>query len=85
MRIEEIIEKIRITLAEEFEVDIEIIQPEANLMKVLRLDSLDIVDMVVLVEQNFGFSVTSKDFIGVQTVQDFYSFVISHMNVEKYG
>lgn len=83
MRSEETIEKIKTILADEFEVDIELIQPEANLMKVLRLDSLDMVDIVVLVEQNFGFVVTSKDFIGVQTVQDFCSFVISRMNVEE--
>ena len=83
MRIEEITEKIRTTLADEFEVDIELIQPEANLMKVLRLDSLDMVDMVVLIEQNFGFAVTSKDFVGIQTVQDFNNFVISRMNVEQ--
>ncbi len=83
MKIEEIIEKIRITLADEFETDIDLIQPNANLMKVLKLDSLDMVDMVVLIEQNFGFSVTSKDFVGVQTVQDFYSFVISRMNIEE--
>lgn len=83
MRIEDITEKIRVTLADEFETDIDLIQPDANLMKVLRLDSLDMVDMVVLIEQNFGFSVTSKDFVGVQTVQDFYNFVISRMNVEE--
>ena len=83
MKTEEIIEKIRTTLAEEFETDIDLIQPEANLMKVLRLDSLDMVDMVVLIEQHFGFSVTSKDFVGVQTIQDFYNFVTSRMNVEK--
>ena len=83
MRIEEIKEKIRITLADEFETDIDLIQPEADLMKVLRLDSLDMVDMVVLIEQNFGFSVTSKDFVGVKTVQDFYGFVITRMNIEE--
>lgn len=83
MKIEEITEKIRTVLADEFETEIGLIQPDANLMKVLRLDSLDMVDMVVLVEQNFGFSVTSKDFVGVETVQDFYNFVISRMNVEK--
>ena len=51
---EEIIEKIRTTLAEEFEVDIDVIQPDAPLMETLELDSLDLVDMVVLVEKNFG-------------------------------
>ena len=44
---EEIIEKIRTTLAEEFEVDIDVIQPDAPLMETLELDSLDLVDMVV--------------------------------------
>ena len=62
---EEIIEKIRITLAEEFEVDIEVIQPDAPLMETLELDSLDLVDMVVLVEKNFGFNVTGQDFAGL--------------------
>ena len=39
---EEIIEKIRTTLAEEFEVDIDVIQPDAPLMETLELDSLDL-------------------------------------------
>ena len=36
---EEIIEKIRTTLAEEFEIDVEQIQPAAPLMQTLELDS----------------------------------------------
>ena len=76
---EEIIEKIRVTLAEEFEVDIEVIKPEAPLMQTLELDSLDLVDMVVLVEQNFGFNVTGQDFVDIKTFQDFYDLVISRM------
>ena len=52
---EEIIEKIRTTLAEEFEIDVELIQPDAPLMQTLELDSLDLVDMVVLIDRNFGF------------------------------
>ena len=74
---EEIIEKIRTTLAEEFEIDIELIQPEAPLMETLELDSLDLVDMVVLVEKNFGFNVTGQDFASIKTFQDFYNLVIS--------
>ncbi len=76
---EEIIEKIRTTLAEEFEIDIELIQPDAPLMQTLELDSLDLVDMVVLVEQNFGFHVTGQDFAQIKTFQDFYDLVISRM------
>ena len=74
---EEIIEKIRTTLAEEFE-----IQPDAPLMQTLELDSLDLVDMVVLIDRNFGFTVTAKDFAGIKTFQDFYNLVISHIQKE---
>ncbi len=80
---EEIIEKIRTTLAEEFEVDIDVIQPDALLMETLKLDSLDLVDMVVLVEKNFGFNVTGQDFAGIKTFQDFYNLVITRMQEAK--
>ena len=73
---EEIIAKINETLAEEFEVDINVIKPDAPLMETLELDSLDLVDVVVLVEQNFGFNVTGDDFAKIRTFQDFYNLVI---------
>ena len=44
--------------------------------------SLDLVDMVVLIDKNFGFTVTAKDFAGIKTFQDFYNLVISHMQKE---
>lgn len=77
---EDVIEKIRTVLAEEFEIDMEEIQPDAPLMKTLDLDSLDLVDMVVLISQNFGFKATNKDFEGMKTFQDFYDFIIVRMN-----
>ena len=75
----ELIEKIRETLAEEFEIDAELIQPEAPLMKTLELDSLDLVDMVVLIEHNFGFTLKAQDFAGIKTFQDFYDFIESRV------
>lgn len=79
----ELIEKIRKTLAEEFEIDAELIQPEAPLMKTLELDSLDLVDMVVLIEHNFGFTLKAQDFAGIKTFQDFYDFIESRVNESK--
>lgn len=76
----ELIQKINETLAEEFEVDIELIQPDAPLMQTLELDSLDLVDMVVLIEHNFGFTLKAQDFIGIKTFQDFYDFIDSRVN-----
>ena len=80
MTIEEIIEKAATVLAEEFEVDASTITPDAPLKETLDLDSLDLVDVVVLVEQNFGVTLTGPDFIGVVTFQDFYDLLNKKIN-----
>ena len=72
---EEIIEKINEFLVEEFEVDAAKILPEANLRETLDLDSLDYVDLVVIIESNFGFKVVAEDFININSFQDFYDYV----------
>jgi acyl carrier protein len=72
---EEIIAKINEFLVEEFEVDAEKIVPTANLRETLELDSLDYVDLVVIIESNFGFKVVAEDFINIHTFQDFYDYV----------
>ena len=72
---EEIINTVKEFLSEEFEVEKSTIKPEANLQETLDLDSLDYVDLVVVIEENFGFKVTSEDFVGVVTFNEFYSLV----------
>ncbi len=71
---EEIIERTNQFLVEEFEVDASKITPDANLKETLDLDSLDYVDLVVIIESNFGFKVVGEDFIGIQTFQQFYDY-----------
>lgn len=83
MTSEEVIAKVNEKLAEEFEVDPELIVPDAPLMQTLELDSLDLVDMVVLIEQNFGFTVKAQDFAGVKTFQDFYNMILSRLHDGK--
>lgn len=79
MEKEVIIQKIRESLADGFEVDIDDIQPDAQMIQTLEMDSLDFVDMVVLIEKNFGFKVTAKDFEGVKTFNDLYEMIPSRM------
>ena len=75
-----IIAKINEFLVEEFEVEPEKIKPEANLKETLNLDSLDYVDLVVVIESNFGFKVKGEDFINIKTFQDFYDYIDSKVN-----
>jgi len=77
METTEIIEKINHFLVEEFEVEPGMITPQANLRETLQLDSLDYIDLVVVIESNFGFKVKAEDFTGITTVQDFYNYVVA--------
>jgi acyl carrier protein len=71
---EEIIEKCMAFFTEEFEVDGSKISGDANLRETLDLDSLDYVDLVVVIESNFGFKVKGEDFINIHTFDDFYNY-----------
>lgn len=70
-----IIETTKDFLSAEFEIDKNKITPESNLKETLDLDSLDYVDLVVVIEENFGFKVNGEDFKGIVTFNDFYNLV----------
>ena len=80
---EAIIEKIHEFLIEEFEVKADKLIPEANLKETSGLDSLDYIDLVVVIESNFKFKVKPEDFTGIATLQDFYDYVISRVNSKE--
>lgn len=73
-----IIEKINGILSDEFEVDVEKMLPDSNIRQVLELDSLDYIDLVVVVENNFSIKVKPEDFTRIVSFQDFYSYILSH-------
>lgn len=76
MNNEEIISKINGFLVDEFEVEPDTISPDAPLKETLDLDSLDYVDLVVILEGNFGIKVKQEEFAGIQTFQQLYDYVI---------
>lgn len=75
MNREEIIAITKRFLSEEFEVEQDSIQDDKILKDTLELDSLDYVDLVVVIEENFGFKTTAEDFKSISTFEDFYNFV----------
>lgn len=80
MEKQEIEEKINNILIEEFEIDEEKIVPDATLKEDLGIDSLDFVDIVVIVERNFGFKIKPEDMANVFTLQQFYEYIASKVN-----
>ena len=77
-----IIEKINDFLIDEFEVEPEKITSEANLRETLQLDSLDYIDLVVVIESQFGFKVRPEDFANISTFQSFYDYVINRLETK---
>lgn len=76
----EIIEKINSFLVDEFELEADQLKPEAQLKADLGIDSLDFVDIIVIIEKNFGFKVKAEEMANVRTLQDFYDYVIANVN-----
>ena len=76
MQHEVIINKINQLLIEEIEIDETQISPDADLKKDLGIDSLDFVDLFVIIENNFGFKMKAEEMSDVKKLQDFYDYVI---------
>ncbi len=74
----EVIELIDSSLAEEFELERTDMTPEANLYDDLGLDSLDTVDMVIVLEGAFDFKIREEEAIrAIRTLDDIHRFVLS--------
>jgi len=74
---QEIIDRINTSLAEEFELELADMTPEATLYDELGLDSLDTVDMVIVLEGAFKFKIREETAIReIRTLGDIHKFVI---------
>lgn len=73
----EIEEKVREFLIDDLEVEEEKITPEALLKDDLGIDSLDFVDIVVIVEKKFGFKIKPEEMASVKTLNDFCDYIQS--------
>ena len=73
----ETIDLINQSLAKEFELNMEDMVPEAALYSDLGLDSLDSVDMVIVLEQAFKFRIRDEEAIRqIRTLEDIHKFVV---------
>ena len=75
MERKEIEEKVKAFLIDELEVEEEKIAPEALLKEDIGIDSLDFVDIVVIVERTFGFKIKPEEMAGVKTLNDFCHYI----------
>ena len=66
-------------LINEFEIEEELIKADAHLVKDLEIESLDFVDIVVIIEKEFKFKVKREDMSEVSTLNDLYEYIETHI------
>ena len=72
---QEIEAKVREFLIEDLEIDEGKIAPEARLKEDIGIDSLDFVDIVVIVEKKFGFKIKTEEMATVKTFSQFCDYI----------
>ncbi|MBQ6956308.1 MAG: acyl carrier protein [Bacteroidales bacterium] len=71
----EIEETVKDFLVEDLELNEEKIKPEALLKEDIGVDSLDFVDIVVIVEKKFGFKIKAEEMQNVKTFSQFCDYI----------
>ncbi len=75
---QEIIEQVNSLLEEEFEVEQNEFAPEANLKETLNLDSINLVDLIALVQFTYKITIPVEDLKKIQTFNDLYDYIEQH-------
>jgi len=75
----EIEAKVRNFMIEDLEIDEDKISPDALLKQDLGIDSLDFIDIVVIVEKTFGVKIKSEEMAGVKTFSAFCDYMESKL------
>ena len=76
----EIEAKVKDFLINELEIEEDVIFPEAKLKEDMGIDSLDFVDIVVIVEKNFGFKIKAEEMVGGDTYTKFCDYIESKIS-----
>lgn len=76
----EIEEKVRDLMIEELEIEEDAIYPESSLKDDMGIDSLDYVDIVVIIDRVFGFKIKPEDMTGVKTYGQFCDYIEQKVN-----
>lgn len=67
-------------LVDDLEIEAKKLKEDALLKEDVGIDSLDFVDIVVLVEEKFGIKIKAEEIAGVKTLGSFYDYLKSKLD-----
>jgi acyl carrier protein len=73
-------EKIKNIIIEQLGVSADEVVPEASFVDDLGADSLDLVELVMVLEEEFGKEIPDEDAEKIQTVKDAINYINGHMS-----
>jgi acyl carrier protein len=72
-------QRLRKLIAEQLSVDEEEVVPEASFIEDLNADSLDLVELIMTLEEEFNIKISDEDAEKIQTVQDAADYLAEHV------
>lgn len=73
-----IFEKLQEMIADQLEIDVEDITYDSNILDDLGADSLDVVDLVMSIEDEFGMEVPDEALENIRTIEDMVKYIEEH-------
>jgi acyl carrier protein len=80
MQKEDIVAKVNVFLVDEFELEESQLEPDALLKDDLDIESLDFVDIAVLIEKEFKFKMKTEEMAKLKTLDDLYNYILHQLN-----
>lgn len=74
-----VLEKVKRILSNQFDVEEDAITAETNIMEELGADSLDVVDMLMSLEDEFDVEIPDEEIEKMRTVADVVAYIEEHM------
>lgn len=73
-----VFEKVKVILAEQFDVEEDTITLDTNLEEDLSADSLDVVDLLMSIEDEFEIEIPDEEIDNIRTVAELVSYIESN-------
>ena len=73
-----VLEKVKAILSEQFDVEEDKITAETSIINDLGADSLDVVDLLMSIEDEFEVEVPDEEIENIKTVDDLVKYIESH-------